>query len=176
MKVKYSNCNNYSMEKVRVHVRKGRGCTEGSEEGGTDCLQVPLIKGNLGSPPLSYICTETCFLPVPWALWLSAIMSSRATLDALQDSPHRAIMSTPEYQFMLSKSASTQTWGGHDLSSKPTIAPIHFSSLSRVTVSPQGAMWYPCMCGWRDGPEPRTGINHFTSGARWKTEAAIRTE
>lgn len=31
---------------------------EGGREGGAVCLQVPLIKGNLGSPPLSYLSAE----------------------------------------------------------------------------------------------------------------------
>lgn len=75
---------------------------EGNEEGGAGCLQVPLIKGNLASPPL--------FLSLQQALLLLGALSSVAawrnelqshTVDALQDSPYRAIMSTPVYQFVL---------------------------------------------------------------------------
>lgn len=70
---------------------------DGNAGGGAGCPQVPLIKGNLNSPPCSYLCTGACSSSA--ADWCNEL--HRCTLDALQDGPCRAIMSTPAHQYML---------------------------------------------------------------------------
>jgi len=115
MKVKWSSFNNYNSKKICVHIRKGIGSTRRAMK--TEALAVYrcLWLRNLSIPPLFYLCNKPCCLWMPWALWLLGVMSS--TVDALQDSPYRAIMSTPVYQFMLPtkgppKPAFAKTWVG----------------------------------------------------------------
>lgn len=81
---------------------RAEGDGKGERQGGVDHLQVPLIKANLGGPPLSYRHTGPFFLPCDaWssstAPWHNELCSH--TLNALQDRLYRAIMSTPAHPF-----------------------------------------------------------------------------
>lgn len=83
-------------------------------------------------------------------------------------------MSTPVHQFMLPE-LPPHRWDGQVLLSTKTlhITPhptphththtIYLNCLSQVTSSPLYSVWCLRMSGRRDGPEPRIGINHFTS-------------
>lgn len=154
-------------------------------EGGVEQLQVPLIKPNLDSRPLSYRHTGPFFLPCDaWsssmAPWHNELCSH--TLNALQDRLYRAIMSTPVHRF-----ASPQTQSGHHgLSAKkktfpgatplvggtPTPSPL----LARVAGGPSGfiVMLLLVCGGGRDGPQPRLQHQSLHTEARVKGRGGDR--
>lgn len=124
---------------------------DGNAGGGAGCPQVPLIKGNLNSPPCSYLRTGTCLSSA--AGWCNELHSR--TLDALQDSPCRVIMSTPAHQFMLLEPPSHKYGVGMSCPPKPLHgASVYFISHSAVTQSPRTSVRCPGTRGAKDGPEP----------------------
>lgn len=153
--VKWSNCNNYSIKKVCVCMMGGVFffffLKDGNAGGGAGCPQVPLIKGNLNSPPCSYLRTGACLSSV--AGWCNELHSR--TLNALQDSPCRAIMSTPAHQFRLPEPPFHKYGAGMSCPPKTLRgSSVYFIGHLEVTWS----LWTSVQCPWargaRDGPEP----------------------
>lgn len=130
--------------------------------GGAGCPQVPLIKGNLNSPPCSYLRAGACLSSV--AGWCNEL-HSRA-LDALQDGPCRAIMSTPAHQFMLPEPPSHKYGVGTCCPPKPLCGgSIYFISHSELTRSPRTSAPDPASHSVKDGPE---------AGLAWHQSVDVR--
>lgn len=118
--------------------------------GGAECPQVPLIKGNLNSPPCSYLRTGACLSSM--AAWCNELHSR--TLDALQDDPCRAIMSTLAHQFMLPELPFHKYCVGTCCPPKSLCGGfIYFISHSEVTRSLRTLTPDPATHGMNDGPQ-----------------------
>lgn len=124
---------------------------DGNAGGGAGCPQVPLIKGNLNSPPCSYLRTGACLSSA--AGWCNELHSR--TLNALQDSPCRAIMSTPAHQFRLPEPPFHKYGVGMSCPPKTLRgASVYFISHLEVTRSLRTSVRCPGVRGVKDGLEP----------------------
>lgn len=124
---------------------------EGNAGGGAGCPQVPLIKGNLNSPPCSYLRTGACLSSA--AGWCNELHSR--TLNALQDSPCRAIMSTPAHQFRLPEPPFHKYGVGMSCPPKTLRgSSVYFISHLEVTWSLRTSVQCSCARSARDGLEP----------------------
>lgn len=123
---------------------------DGNAGGGAGCPQVPLIKGNLNSPPCSYLHTGACSNST--AGWCNELHSH--TVDALQDGPCRAIMSTLARQFMLPEPPFHKYGVGTCCPPKALCGGFHyFVSYSDATRSLRTSPPDPVAHGVKDGPE-----------------------